>query len=107
MDNDNKVQIQQILNIIKISSLAFPAIAFLQYYSKKPDFLSSITHELLIIAILLVILVVYSLWVYLQNKIEMHSSLKRLIELKADQITTNEPDAVARRVMELGLADRT
>jgi hypothetical protein len=31
-------------------------------------------------------------------------SLRRLIELKADQITTNEPDAVARRAAELGLA---
>lgn len=33
-------------------------------------------------------------------------SLRRLIELKADQITTNEPDAVARRAVELGLAER-
>ncbi len=32
-------------------------------------------------------------------------SLKRLIELKADQITTNEPDAVARRAVELGVAE--
>ncbi|WP_370677019.1 glycerophosphodiester phosphodiesterase [Pleomorphomonas sp. PLEO] len=31
-------------------------------------------------------------------------SLRRLIALKADQITTNEPDAVARRAVELGLA---
>lgn len=34
-------------------------------------------------------------------------SLKRLIDLKADQITTNEPDAVARRAVELGLASVT
>ncbi|PIO96933.1 glycerophosphodiester phosphodiesterase [Pleomorphomonas carboxyditropha] len=34
------------------------------------------------------------------------ASLKRLIELEADQITTNEPDAVARRAVELGLAER-
>lgn len=33
-------------------------------------------------------------------------SLRRLIELKADQITTNEPDALARRAVELGLAKR-
>ena len=33
-------------------------------------------------------------------------SLRRLIDLKADQITTNEPDAVARRAVELGLAER-
>ncbi len=34
-------------------------------------------------------------------------SLKRLLELKADQITTNEPDAVARRAVELELATIT
>lgn len=34
-------------------------------------------------------------------------SLGRLIELKADQITTNEPDAMARRAVELGLARPT
>jgi glycerophosphoryl diester phosphodiesterase len=34
------------------------------------------------------------------------ASLRRLIELGADQITTNEPDAVARRAVELGLAAR-
>lgn len=33
-------------------------------------------------------------------------SLRRLLALKADQITTNEPDAVARRAVELGLAER-
>ena len=80
MDNDNKIQMQQILNIIKISSLAFPAIAFLQYYSKKPDFLSSITHELLIIAILLVILFIYTLWVFVQSRFESYSSVKRLVD---------------------------
>lgn len=35
------------------------------------------------------------------------ASLRRLLELKADQITTNEPDAVARRAVELGLAERS
>lgn len=34
-------------------------------------------------------------------------SLKRLIALRADQITTNEPDAVARRAVELGVAERS
>lgn len=34
------------------------------------------------------------------------ASLRRLLELKADQITTNEPDAVARRAVELGSAER-
>ena len=80
MDNENKMQIQQILNIIKVSSLAFPAIAFLQYYSKKPDFLTSVTHEVLIIIMLLVILTVYTLWVVLQAKLKTKSSIRRLVD---------------------------
>ena len=80
MDNDNKVQIQQILNIIKIASLAFPAIAFLQYSSKNPDFLSSITHEALIISILFVILAIYSVWIIIQNRIQKNTTLKRLVD---------------------------
>ena len=80
MDNDNKLQIQQLLNIIKISSLAFPAIAFLQYYSKRPDFLLSLNHEILIILILLAILLVYTLWIYLQSKILNKTVTRRLID---------------------------
>jgi len=80
MENDNKIQIQQILNIIKISSLAFPAIAFLQYYSKKPDFLMSITHEVLIIAILISILLIYSLWIFIQSRITNKTLTQRLID---------------------------
>jgi len=80
MDKDNKVQIQQILNIIKISSLAFPAIAFLQYYSKMPGFLSYITHGVLTISILLAILAVYSLWIFLQNRIANKAVTSKLID---------------------------
>ena len=80
MDNDNKVQIQQILNIIKIASLAFPAIAFLQYSSKNPDFLSSITHEALIISILFVILAIYTVWSFVQSRIQKNSAFKRLVD---------------------------
>lgn len=80
MDNDNKKQIQQILNIIKISSLAFPAIAYLQYSSKKPDFLSSINHEMLIIGILMVILLIYLLWIFLQSRITNKTFTKQLID---------------------------
>ena len=80
MENDNKLQIQQILNIIKISSLAFPAIAFLQYYSKKPDFLLSIKHEVLIIAILVTILLTYSLWIWIQSRITNKTVLQRLVD---------------------------
>lgn len=80
MDKDNKIQIQQILNIIKISSLAFPAIAFLQYYSKMPDFLLFITHGVLIISILIVILLVYTLWIFLQSKIPNKAVTRKLID---------------------------
>ena len=80
MDNDNKIQIQQILNIIKISSLAFPAIAFLQYYSKMPDFLFFITHGILIITILIVILLVYTLWIFIQSKISNKAVTRKLID---------------------------
>jgi len=80
LDRDNKIQIQLILNIIKISSLAFPAIAFLQYYSKLPDFRLSIQHSLLIIVIMAVILLVYLLWIFLQNKIVNKSVTRRLID---------------------------
>ena len=80
MDTNNRAQIQQILNIIKISSLAFPAIAYLQYSSKKPNFLYSLSHAFLIISILLVILLVYSAWVFLQSRIKGNSLVKRLID---------------------------
>ncbi len=80
LEKDNKEQIQQILNIIKISSLAFPAIAFLQYYSKMPGFLSYVTHGVLTISILLIILVIYMLWIYLQSKIANKSVTRKLID---------------------------
>lgn len=80
MDNDNKIQIQQILNIIKVSSLAFPAVAFLQYYAKMPDFLMTLRHEVLIISILLVILLVYSLWIFLQSRIVNKAVTRKLID---------------------------
>lgn len=80
LEKDNREQIQQILNIIKISSLAFPAIAFLQYYSKMPGFLSYITHGVLTISILLIILAIYMLWIFLQSKIANKSVRRKLID---------------------------
>lgn len=80
MDKDNRAQIKQILNIIKVSSLAFPAIAFLQYYSKTPSFQFSIQHEFVVIMILLVILMVYSLWIFLQSKINNKNVTQSLID---------------------------
>jgi diguanylate cyclase (GGDEF)-like protein len=80
MDNDNKIQIQQILNIIKIASLAFPAIAYLQYYYKMPGFTLYIMHSMLTILILLLILAVYSLWIFLQSKIVNQAITSKLID---------------------------
>lgn len=80
MDNDSKIQIQQILNIIKVASLAFPAIAFLQYYSKRPDFLSTLKHEMLIITILMTILATYMVWILIQSRIRNRATIRRLLD---------------------------
>lgn len=80
LDNDNKARIKQILNIIKLSSLAFPAIAFLQYYSKMPGFLKYITHGILTISILLAILILYSLWIFLQGRISNKGMIQKLVD---------------------------
>ncbi|MEA4927702.1 MAG: diguanylate cyclase [Candidatus Limiplasma sp.] len=80
MDKDNRIQIRQILNIIKISSLVFPAIAFLQYYSKMPEFSISTRHTLLVILLLLIILLVYSAWVLIQSKMRHRTLVKQLID---------------------------
>ena len=80
MDNENRSQIKQILNIIKVSSLAFPAIAFLQYYSKMPSFNLSLKHEIVVTSILMVILLVYSFWIYLQSRVNNKNVTKSLID---------------------------
>ena len=83
MDNDNRLKIRQILNIIKISSLALPAIAFLQYYAKVPmanDSLLSLQQQLSVTMILLAILLVYSLWIYMQNHITNRTLFTTLID---------------------------
>jgi len=80
MDNENNSQIKQILNIIKVSSLALPAIAFLQYYAKSPDYQTSLKHEMVVTLILVMILLVYSLWIFLQSKITNKTLIKSLID---------------------------
>ncbi len=83
MDNDNRLKIRQILNIIKISSLALPAIAFLQYYAKVPaanDGTLPLQQQIAVTAILLAILLVYSLWIYLQNHMKNHTLFTTLID---------------------------
>ena len=83
MDNDNRLKIRQILNIIKISSLALPAIAFLQYYAKVPtanDGTLPLQQQIAVTSILLAILLVYSLWIYLQNHMKNHTLFITLID---------------------------
>jgi len=80
LEKDNKNQIDQILNIIKIASLAFPAIAFLQYSSKQPDFLLTMKHNVMLIAILIIILLVYTLWIVIQSKIKDKDNFKMSID---------------------------
>lgn len=83
MDNDNRLKIKQILNIIKVSSLAFPAIAFLQYYAQIPiknASLTSLKQQLVVTSILIAILVIYSLWIYLQSRIDNKTVIKKLID---------------------------
>ena len=75
LKDNEKTQIDQILNIVKISCLAFSAIAFFQYYSIRYSSLFSLKHNILLISVLLVILAIYVYWIYLlstlkQNKIK-------------------------------------
>lgn len=83
MDNDNRSKIKQILNIIKVSSLAFPAMAFLQYYAKIPNqnlSLTSLKQQMVVTAILLAILLIYTLWIFLQARIDNKTVIKKLID---------------------------
>jgi len=65
---DNESQINQILNIEKLLSIAFPTVAFLNYYSaRNPD--QSLTRCLLISSLLIVILLIYALWTFLQSRV--------------------------------------
>ena len=70
LERDKTTQIDQILNLVKIASLSFPAIAFFQYYSNRFSNLFSLKHNILLIAVLLVILLIYIFRIYLQSKIK-------------------------------------
>jgi len=80
-DQEKEIQISQILNIIKIASLSFPVIAFLQYYSI--DYTNSVyflNYGVIIIIILSIILLIYSFWTLLQSKINDKSPIKKWID---------------------------
>lgn len=78
---NNEAQINQILNMVKLASVSFPAIAFLQYfsvnYSDSTLFLQS---GLLIGSVLSAILLIYISWTFLQSKIGSNSRIRKLID---------------------------
>lgn len=76
LDRDKQLQINQILQIVKIASLAFPAIAFFQYYSKREPSSVFLTHSFLLATALLLMLSVYSLLYFAQQKIDDRSRWK-------------------------------
>lgn len=80
-DRENEAQIGQIVNIIKIASLSFPAIAFLQYFSFNFSDLKLFLQSGYLIAIVLsAILLFYVLWNILQSKVSDSFPLKKWID---------------------------
>ena len=67
------------MNIVKIASLSFPAIAFFQYYINEYTFIS-LNDGILLISVLIVILLTYILWTLLQSKISDTSRIKKWID---------------------------
>ena len=76
MDQNEDLQINQILQIVKLVSLCFSAIAFFQYYfeGKKIDVVSGI-NDFVTCLVLTILLIVYVLWNYLQSKKKDHPSI--------------------------------
>lgn len=82
-DNDkkNEAQINQILNMVKLASVSFPAIAFLQYFSVNYSDLTLFLQSAVLIGLVLsVILLIYISWTFLQSKIGSNSRIRKLID---------------------------
>lgn len=82
-DNDkkNEAQINQILNMVKLVSVSFPAIAFLQYFSVNySNFTLFLQSGLLIGSVLSAILLIYISWTFLQSKVGSNSRLRKCID---------------------------
>ncbi|MEA4832656.1 MAG: diguanylate cyclase [Oscillospiraceae bacterium] len=80
-ENDKETQINQILNIVKIASLSFPAIALLQYNSfRYNDIVLFLKSGVMIAFVLLLILTTYILWVLIQSKINDKNPIKKWID---------------------------
>ena len=76
LDRDKRTLINQILQIVKIASLAFPAIAFFQYFSKRQPSSMFFTHSFLLASALLLMLAIYSLLYWAQQKMDDTSKIK-------------------------------
>lgn len=80
-NNQNELQIHQILNMVKLASVSFPAIAFLQYFSiHYSDLTLFLQSGLLIGAVLSAILLIYILWVFLQSRLGLNPSARKWID---------------------------
>jgi len=78
-NSDKETQINQILNLVKIASLSFPAIAFLQYFSNHTNnAIFFFKYGFLILAIFLVVFLTFIFWTVLQTKVS--SSIKKWVD---------------------------
>lgn len=68
-DNNKTSNLNEILHLVKIASLAFSAVAFFQYYFKDKTVYSLFTNDgLVYLFSLIIIFLTYALWNYLQFK---------------------------------------
>lgn len=87
-EDRNEIKINQILNIVKIAALSFPAIAFLQYFTVNHSNMQFFLQSGLMLALVLsVILIIYVFWIFLQLKISKRLPFKDWIDLAIPWIT--------------------
>lgn len=80
-DKETETQIHQILNIVKLASVSFPAIAFLQYFSiNYSDLTLFLQSGLLISSVLSGILLIFLFRAILQSKISDKLPIKKWID---------------------------
>jgi len=80
-DKDRDLQLNQILQIVKIASLFFSAIAFFQYYFNGKDVYLLLTNDgLVFFSVLLTVLIIYILWTIIQNKMQNNNFIVTWIE---------------------------
>jgi membrane-associated HD superfamily phosphohydrolase len=68
-DKNKSTNYNQILHIVKIASLVFSAVAFFQYYFKDKELYYLLSNDgIVFFAVLIILLLVYAFWNFLQNK---------------------------------------